>query len=41
MRLPSPQAFDYWSALYSETMDAEGEPDVYDITFNSYLDFCR
>lgn len=34
-------AFDYWAALYSKAVDAMSEPTVYDISFPSFLHFCR
>ena len=34
-------AYDYYCVLHSNDENAKGEPDVFNITFNSYLEFIR
>ena len=34
-------AFDYYSSLFSEIELAAGEPDVFNISFNAFMSFCR
>jgi hypothetical protein len=34
-------AYDYYSALYSENENALGEPDIFNISFASYMNFCE
>ena len=32
-------AYDYYAALYSDNENTPGEPDVFNISFNSYMQF--
>ena len=34
-------AFDYYAVLFSEVENAAGEPDVFNMSFNAYLEFVR
>jgi hypothetical protein len=34
-------AYDYYSCLYSESENAAGEPDIFNITFAAFMNFCE